>query len=69
MLYYNQGKGKNPNNRKVVTNMTNYTFTFETKNTTTTIVKAFATYKEAENFKTDYFAKHFDVIHSSMKMA
>lgn len=46
--------------------MTKYTFTFTTKNGTTTIEKEFATYMQASNFQCEYVAKHFDVYHSSM---
>lgn len=49
--------------------MTKYTFTFTTKNGTTTIVKEFATYTEASNYQTSYVAKNFDVYHSSMMIA
>lgn len=49
--------------------MTKYTFTFTTKNGTTTIEKAFATYMQAMNFKSEYMAKHFDVYHSTMAQA
>lgn len=49
--------------------MTNYKFTFTTATEVITIVKAFCTYREAENFKTAYFAKHPDIFHSAMKTA
>ena len=49
--------------------MTNYKFTFTTTTEVITIVKAFGSYKEAEDFKTAYFAKHSNIFHSAMETA
>lgn len=49
--------------------MTNYKFTFTTATEVIVIVKAFNSYKDAENFKTEYFAKHFNIFHSAMETA
>jgi hypothetical protein len=49
--------------------MTNYKFTFTTSTEVIVIVKAFSTYKDAENFKTAYFAKHSNIFHSAMETA
>lgn len=49
--------------------MTNYKFTFTTATEVITIVKAFGSYREAENFKTAYFAKHSNIFHSAMETA
>lgn len=49
--------------------MTNYKFTFTTATEVIIIVKAFNTYKDAEDFKTEYFAKHSNIFHSAMETA
>lgn len=50
--------------------MTKYTMTFTYANgTAETVVKEFATYMDAMNFKTHYFASHFGVCHAAMSIA
>lgn len=47
--------------------MTNYKFTFTTKDGTIEIVKAFATYMQAMNFKAEYFAQNGDIFYATMQ--
>ncbi len=47
--------------------MTNYKFTFVTSNNETIeFTKEFASYMKAMHFKSEFFAKHFNIVWSSM---